>query len=109
MYSTSLDEPPRQPSWVRHALGATLRTLWALVRLPVLAFLIVLEPIVCGLLWLFSVLGFLGAFFYEFLVKDPRFPFWLTIGLSIGLASLAGIYPVLIRLLGVRACDRHKP
>jgi hypothetical protein len=100
MYSTSLDEPIRHPSWVRQALVAILRTLLALVRIPVLAFLIVLEPIVCGLLWLFSVLGILGAFFYEFLAKDPRFPFWLTIGLSIGLATLAGIYQALIRLLG---------
>ncbi len=100
MYTTSLEEPIRHASWVRQALGATLRTLWALVRLPVLAFLIVLEPIVCGLLWLFSALGLLGAFFYEFLVKDPRFPFWLTIGLSIGLTIIAGIYQALIRLLG---------
>ncbi len=99
MYSTSLDEPIRHPSWVRQVLGITLRTLWALVRLPVLAVLVVLEPIVCGLLWLFSALGLLGAFFYEFLVKDPRFPFWPTIVLSIGLAFLAGLYQVLIRLL----------
>ena len=102
MHSHSLDEPIRHPSWVRQALGAALRTLRALVRLPVLAFLIVLEPIVCGLLWLFSALGLLGAFFYEFLVKDPRFPFLLTIGLSIGLAFLAGTYQALIRLLGGR-------
>jgi hypothetical protein len=100
MHETSFDDPIRRPSWARQALGATLRTLWALVRLPVLAVLLVLEPILCGLLWLFSALGLLGAFFYEFLVKDPRFPFWLTIGLSIGLAFLAGIYQMLIRLLG---------
>jgi hypothetical protein len=100
MYSTSLEEPIRQPSWARQALGAALRTMWALVCLPVLAVLIVLEPIVCGLLWLFSALGLLGAFFYEFLVKDPRFPFWLTIGISIGLAFLAGTYQMLIQFLG---------
>jgi hypothetical protein len=102
MNATSFDDPIRYPSWVRQVLAATLRTLWALVRLPVLAFLIVLEPIVCGLLWLLAALGLLGALFYELLVKDPRFPFWLTIGLSIGLAFLAGIYQVLIRLLGGR-------
>lgn len=100
MYSTSIDEPIRHPSWVRQTLAIALRMLWALVRLPVLAVLIVLEPIVCGLLWLFSALGLLGAFFYELLVKDPRFPFWPTIALSIGLAFLVGIYQVMIRLLG---------
>ena len=100
MYSTPIDEPIRHPSWMRQTLAMTLRTLWALVRLPVLAVLIVLEPIVCGLLWQLSALGLLGALFYEFLVKDPRFPFWPTIGLSIGLAFLVGIYQVLIRLLG---------
>jgi len=102
MYSTSIDEPIRHPSWVRQTLAIALRTLWVLVRLPVLAVLIVLEPIVCGLLWLCSALGLLGALFYEFLVKDPRFPFWPTIGLSIGLAFLVGIYQVLIRLLARR-------
>jgi hypothetical protein len=100
MYSTSVVEPTRHPSWIHQVLGAILRTLWALVRLPVLAVLIVLEPIVCGLLWLFSALGLLGAFFYEFLVNDPRFPFWATIALSIGLTFLVGIYQIVIRLLG---------
>ena len=102
MNATSFDDPIRHPICARQALGAALRTLWALVRLPVLAALIVLEPIVCGLLWLFSALGLLGALFYEFLVKDPRFPFWLTIGLSIGLALLAGVYQVMIRLFSGR-------
>jgi hypothetical protein len=100
MYSTSIDEPIRHPSWARQVLGVTLRSLWALVRLPVLTILIVLEPIVCGLLWLFSAFGLVGALFYEFLVKDPRFPFWPTIGLSIGLAFIVGLYQALIRLLG---------
>jgi len=100
MHAASFDEPIRHTSWVRQVLGVTLHTLWAIVRLPVVAFLIVLEPIVCGLLWSLSALGLLGAFFYEFVVKDPRFPFWLTIGLSIGLSIIAGIYQALIRLLG---------
>ena len=100
MYPTSIDEPISHPSWVRQTLAITLRTLWALVRLPVLAVLIVLEPIVCGLLWLCSALGLLGALFYEFLVKDPRFPFWPAIGLSIGLAFIVALYQMVIRLLG---------
>ena len=100
MHAAPYDEPIRHASWVRRVLRATSRILWALVRLPLLAILVVMEPIVCGLLWLFSALGLVGALFYEFLIKDPRFPFWLTIGLSIALAALAGIYQALIRLLG---------
>ena len=100
MHAAPYDEPIRHAFWVRRVLGATSRILWALVRLPLLAILVVMEPIVCGLLWLFSALGLVGALFYEFLIKDPRFPFWLTIGLSIALAALVGIYQALIRLLG---------
>jgi hypothetical protein len=100
MYSRSLDTPDNPASRIRKTITAVLRTLWTIVRLPVLAFLIVLEPIVCGALWLLATLGVLCALFYRFLVNDPRFPFWLCIGLSISLALLVGLYYLLIRLFG---------
>jgi hypothetical protein len=100
MYSTPLDTPDNPASRIRKTSIAVLRTLWTIVRLPVLALLIVLEPIVCGALWLLATLGVVGALFYEFLVRDPRFPFWLCMGLSISLALLVGLYYVLIRLFG---------
>lgn len=98
MQATSMEEPNHL--WIRQVFGAILRIIWTAVRLPLLAFLIVLEPFVCALLWLIATAGILGAFFYELLVKDPRYPFWQTIGLSIGAALLAGLYIAVIRLLG---------
>ena len=71
-----------------------------LARIPVLAFLVILEPIVCGALWLLATLGVLTALFYRFLIQDPRFPFWPALGISLGLALLVGFYDLLIRLFG---------
>ena len=71
-----------------------------LARIPVLAFLVILEPIVCGALWLLATLGVLTALFYRFLIQDPRFPFWPALGISLGLALLVGLYDLLIRLFG---------
>ena len=102
MPSLSLD----QSDGVRSGAWALIRGLatigWALVRLPALALLIILEPFVCGLLWLLSTLGVLTSLFYRFLVRDPRFPFWGCLALSIGLALLAAVYDAAIRVLGGR-------
>jgi hypothetical protein len=81
-------------------MGALLRITWALVRLPVLALLIILEPFVCGLLWLSATLGVLTCLFYRVLVHEPRFPFWGGLALSIAMALLAAAYNGVIRVLG---------
>lgn len=102
MYSERTEAQMRGRSPAKTAISSALGLCWTIVRLPVLAFLVVLEPIVCGLLWLLATLGVLTAIFYEFVVRDPRFPFWICMGLSIGLALLAGLYYALIRLFGGR-------
>ena len=100
MYLASMESARRPHSMTRQIVYALVRIVWTLVRLPVLALLFVLEPFVCGLLWLFATFGILGALFYRFLVHDPRFPFWPALGLSVGMALLAGAYYGLIRLFG---------
>lgn len=100
MSSCSMDTRTRPRSEAQRAVYALVRLVWALARAPILAFLIILEPIVTSLLWLFATLGVLSALFYRFLVQDPRFPFWLGLGLSIGLAFVAALYHGLVRLLG---------
>ena len=100
MYLASMESAQRPHSVARQIVYALVRIVWTLVRLPVLALLFVLEPFVCGLLWLFATFGILGALFYRFLVHDPRFPFWPALGLSVGMALLAGAYYGLIRLFG---------
>lgn len=80
--------------------GGLLRIVLTFVRLPILALLVILEPFVCGALWLFATFGVLGCFFYRFLVHNPHFPFWGGLTLSLGAALAAAIYHGLIRLAG---------
>lgn len=100
MFNTPDDLPANRVSRTRRAVTTILGAAWALGRIPVLAVLVVLEPIVCGALWLLATLGVLTALFYRFLIHDPRFPFWPALGISVGLALLVGLYDLLIRLFG---------
>ena len=75
-----------------------LRLLWHVIRLPALALLVVMEPLVCGVLSAIAMLGVIFALFYEFLVKLPHFPFWMMLGISAGFALLLIPYYLLIRL-----------
>jgi hypothetical protein len=79
-----------------------LRLLWHAVRLPVVALLVILEPFVTTVLMGIATLGVLVCLFYEFLLKDPHFPFWLMLCLSIGSALLLLPYYALIRLFSTR-------
>jgi hypothetical protein len=71
---------------------------WHAIRLPILATLAVLEPVVRTLLSGLALLGILMALFFEYLIRLPNFPFWLMIGLSIGCALLLTAYYSLMRL-----------
>jgi hypothetical protein len=75
-----------------------LRLAWHTIRLPSVALLVVMEPVVCGVLSMIAVLGVLTAFFFEFLIKLPHFPFWMMLGISTGFAVLLVPYYLLIRL-----------
>jgi len=100
MQSTSIEAVERPRSAAREVAGGLLRIVLTLARLPILAFLIILEPFFCGALWLFATFGVLGCLFYRFLVHNPHFPFWGGLAMSLGAALLAGAYHGLIRLLG---------
>lgn len=71
---------------------------WHVVRLPILAFLVVLEPIVRVLLSGVAMLGVIVAFLFEFSGAVPGFPFWQTIFLSFGCVCLLVIYHRLLHL-----------
>lgn len=83
-------------------LAMLARVLWHAIRLPVLALLIVLEPIVRTLLILASVLGLFTALFFEFLSALSAFPFWEMLALSAGAALVLLGYYGLIRLFSLR-------
>lgn len=72
--------------------------LWQVLRLPVLAVLIVLEPLVSLVLTAFGFLGIVMALILKFSGDAPRFPFWLTVAFSIGALLLLMLYHLLMRI-----------
>lgn len=79
--------------------GGFLSLTWHLIRLPVLAFLVILEPLVRLVLSGAAFLGVITAFVFEYSGAVPDFPFWQTIAISIGCMLLLAGYYGLIRLL----------
>lgn len=68
----------------RRSLGwNVLWVLWQVVRLPVLAVLLVLEPFVSLVLTAFGFLGIVVALILKLSGDLPHFPFWLVIAFSI--------------------------
>jgi hypothetical protein len=74
-----------------------LRFTWHALRLPALAFLITLLPVVQIILSSVALLGVLTAFFFKF-VGAPNFPFWGMLGTSLGCTLLLIAYYGLMRL-----------
>lgn len=72
---------------------------WHGIRLPILAFLIVLEPIARFVLAAVALLGILASFFFEFSGAAPRFPFWLVFGLSLSCGALVIVLSAVKRRL----------
>ena len=75
---------------------------WTAVRVPLLALLVTMEPLVCWILGAVAVLGVLVSLLFEFVVRLPHYPFWLMMGISVGVAALQIPYYLLIRLLSSR-------
>lgn len=87
---------------VNWAIVGFLWLLWQAIRLPTLAFLIIIEPVVRLVLAGGALLLVLTAFFYRFLTEVPHFPFWGMLGLGIGSMLLLMLYYALLRLLSGR-------
>jgi hypothetical protein len=85
----------------RDLLRGALRALWALVRLPLLALLGVLEPLVRLLLAGGALLMTLTAIFFAVVRPISTFPFWGMLGLAAGLVLLLSLYNTLLRLLSL--------
>src|SRR5882757_3523520 len=60
-----------------------LRGLWLLVRIPVLALLVILEPVVVLVLGGLALAGVLTTLFFV-LIHAPHFPAWTIFFLSLG-------------------------
>jgi hypothetical protein len=85
-----------------HLLKGALYCLWQVIRLPALAVLVILEPIIGTLLVGLALLGSLIAFVFEFATTVPNFPFWGMLTISLGCLGLLGLYHALIRILSMR-------
>ena len=64
-----------------------IRTLWHVVRLPIVMLLVILEPVVALVCGALALLGVLTTAFFK-LIAAPHFPTWtmLIISISFGLA-----------------------
>lgn len=80
-------------------LGGILWLSWQAIRLPLLALLKILEPIVSTMLAAAALLGVLTAFFWRFVAARPNFPFFGTLALSVGCILLLSLYHGAVRLL----------
>lgn len=83
-------------------VGGLLWLLWQAIRLPCLALLIVLEPLVRLALGGFALIGTLTAFLLEFATTLPNFPFWGMLAVSLGCVGVLALYYGAIRLFSAR-------
>lgn len=77
------------------------RAVWTLIRLPVLALLVILEPVARVVLAGFALLMTLTALFWGALLGLSAFPFWGMLALAISAWLLLGFYYVLVRLFSL--------
>lgn len=73
--------------------------LWQVIRWPILALLIVLEPVVRVALGLLALLGTLTALFWRFAVDPPGFPFFTILAISLACIPALAMYYIALRVL----------
>ncbi|MGH8175256.1 MAG: hypothetical protein ACREV5_03215 [Steroidobacter sp.] len=72
---------------------------WHAVRVPILLFLLALEPFVRILLIAAAILGVLSAIVFEASGAVPEFSLWFQILMSFGCMLVLALYYALIRVL----------
>ena len=80
-------------------LAGLLWLTWQAIRVPVLALLMILEPIVSTVLVAAALLGTLTAIFWKLASTRADFPFFGVLALSVGCFLLLALYHGAIRLL----------
>lgn len=73
--------------------------IWHAVRMPALAFLLLLEPFVRLVLFGLGAVSLIAALFFKFFTGVPNFPFIGVLSFSIGCVLGLALYYALIRLL----------
>ena len=72
---------------------------WQGVRLPIVAFLLIIEPIVWLVFSIAALLGVITAFLFEFSAAAPTFPFWGMVAFSVGCMFALMVYYALVEIL----------
>jgi hypothetical protein len=78
------------------AMGS-LRLAWRLIRLPILTFLVILQPVVGLVFGGLALLGVLMSFFFRLSGAAPHFPLLLMLAISVGFGVALIGYDALIR------------
>jgi len=78
---------------------AILWLAWQAIRLPLLTFLVILEPIVSFLLSALALLIALTALLWAFSHPKPNFPFWTVLSGSLVCVLVLTLYHALMRVL----------
>jgi hypothetical protein len=89
----------RAPGVLLTTFGVLLALLWQGIRWPLLAGLIVLEPVLRLVLCGVALAALLTAGLMRFAVERPAFPFWGTLALSVSAVLILIAYHAVIRLL----------
>lgn len=87
------------PSYVRWISAGPVRVAWNIVRLPLIAFLLLLAPIVQTMCAGLMLLGLVVSIAIKISAAGPRFPFWHMIGISLAFGAFIVVYYAFIRLL----------
>ena len=81
------------------AAAVSGRILWNLLRLPVLAVFLALEPFISAALTVAGILGIAAALILKLSGDLPGMPFWGMIAMSIGTLLLLTAYHALLTIL----------
>jgi len=84
---------------LRSITTGTIRIAWELVRLPLLAVLTLLAPVVQTLCAALMLLGLLVSFLFKISAVGPHFPLGLMVGVSFGFGLVIVAWHALIALL----------
>ena len=90
------DSRASSPSGVSRAVG---QFAWQAIRIPLLAFLLIVEPVARFVLTAIALLGIVVSLFFELSGSAPRFPFWLIFGLSLTSGALVIVLNGVMRRL----------
>ena len=91
----------RSGNYDARAAGLALRAAWTLIRLPVMALLVILEPVARVALAGFALLMTLTAFLWAALRGLSAVPFWSLLAIGIGALLLLALYYALMRLVSL--------